>query len=184
MNSGGGWPAATMDVVHRVIHGSAAQLLLLSKGWHLAFAVQQYPQGSAPSVEDRQTLGGFPKGHVRGVAQSGSAPGSGPGGRRFKSSRPDHQSASSASQSSLLRCFRTTTIDMGSLAVPVLILCYDEGRRLEADSQHQDPVRVGSIAPCERWGCKRWVSKGRRAFEVAGTSRCLTRITGRRTAAP
>ena len=28
--------------------------------------------------------------YVRGVAQSGSAPGSGPGGRRFKSSRPDH----------------------------------------------------------------------------------------------
>ena len=28
--------------------------------------------------------------HVRGVAQSGSAPGSGPGGRRFESSRPDH----------------------------------------------------------------------------------------------
>jgi hypothetical protein len=27
---------------------------------------------------------------VRGVAQSGSAPGSGPGGRRFESSRPDH----------------------------------------------------------------------------------------------
>src|SRR5580704_15032289 len=26
----------------------------------------------------------------RGVAQPGSAPGSGPGGRRFKSSRPDH----------------------------------------------------------------------------------------------
>ncbi len=29
---------------------------------------------------------------VRGVAQSGSAPGSGPGGRRFESSRPDHSS--------------------------------------------------------------------------------------------
>ena len=27
---------------------------------------------------------------VRGVAQSGSAPGSGPGGRRFESCRPDH----------------------------------------------------------------------------------------------
>ena len=27
---------------------------------------------------------------IRGVAQSGSAPGSGPGGRRFESSRPDH----------------------------------------------------------------------------------------------
>ena len=27
---------------------------------------------------------------TRGVAQPGSAPGSGPGGRRFKSSRPDH----------------------------------------------------------------------------------------------
>ena len=26
----------------------------------------------------------------RGVAQSGSAPGLGPGGRRFESSRPDH----------------------------------------------------------------------------------------------
>ena len=29
---------------------------------------------------------------IRGVAQSGSAPGSGPGGRRFESSRPDHHS--------------------------------------------------------------------------------------------
>jgi hypothetical protein len=29
---------------------------------------------------------------IRGVAQSGSAPGSGPGGRRFESSRPDHSS--------------------------------------------------------------------------------------------
>src|ERR1017187_5153454 len=28
--------------------------------------------------------------HVRGVAQPGRAPGSGPGGRRFKSSLPDH----------------------------------------------------------------------------------------------
>jgi hypothetical protein len=28
--------------------------------------------------------------NIRGVAQSGSAPGSGPGGRRFESSRPDH----------------------------------------------------------------------------------------------
>src|SRR6185312_9369308 len=32
--------------------------------------------------------------HIRGVAQSGSAPGSGPGGRRFESSRPDHSSNS------------------------------------------------------------------------------------------
>jgi hypothetical protein len=31
----------------------------------------------------------------RGVAQPGSAPGSGPGGRRFKSSRPDHSFQSS-----------------------------------------------------------------------------------------
>ena len=30
--------------------------------------------------------------YIRGVAQSGSAPGSGPGGRRFESSRPDHSS--------------------------------------------------------------------------------------------
>ena len=27
---------------------------------------------------------------MRGVAQSGSVPGLGPGGRRFESSRPDH----------------------------------------------------------------------------------------------
>ena len=33
-----------------------------------------------------------PRINVRGVAQSGSAPGSGPGGRRFESSRPDHSS--------------------------------------------------------------------------------------------
>ena len=31
-----------------------------------------------------------PRAPGRGVAQPGSAPGSGPGGRRFKSSRPDH----------------------------------------------------------------------------------------------
>src|SRR5271165_1283214 len=31
-----------------------------------------------------------PATHVRGVAQPGRAPGSGPGGRRFKSSLPDH----------------------------------------------------------------------------------------------
>ena len=31
-----------------------------------------------------------PSAYCRGVAQPGSAPGSGPGGRRFKSSRPDH----------------------------------------------------------------------------------------------
>ena len=37
-------------------------------------------------------LGGPPLPYAagRGVAQPGSAPGSGPGGRRFKSSRPDH----------------------------------------------------------------------------------------------
>ena len=33
-----------------------------------------------------ETIGGFSK---RGVAQSGSAPGLGPGGRRFESCRPD-----------------------------------------------------------------------------------------------
>jgi hypothetical protein len=36
---------------------------------------------------------GLPSGHLwrcRGVAQPGRAPGSGPGGRRFKSSLPDH----------------------------------------------------------------------------------------------
>jgi hypothetical protein len=32
-----------------------------------------------------------PATHVRGVAQPGRAPGSGPGGRRFKSSLPDHK---------------------------------------------------------------------------------------------
>jgi hypothetical protein len=39
--------------------------------------------------------------HVRGVAQSGSAPGSGPGGRRFESSRPDHLTQKSRSLQAL-----------------------------------------------------------------------------------
>ena len=42
----------------------------------------QNAPGSAPSIRSAT--------HVRGVAQPGRAPGSGPGGRRFKSSLPDH----------------------------------------------------------------------------------------------
>jgi hypothetical protein len=43
------------------------------------------PHGKPPNRQLTAAL-------IRGVAQSGSAPGSGPGGRRFESSRPDHSS--------------------------------------------------------------------------------------------
>ena len=50
-----------------------------------------------PSVVDLEFVGprvGLARSEGRGVAQPGSAPGSGPGGRWFKSNRPDQRRSS------------------------------------------------------------------------------------------
>jgi hypothetical protein len=70
-----------------------------ARGWSAARATTSAVisgRGVPPAgvVEDSIALtgaavGGTPRVPVRGVAQPGSAPGSGPGSRRFKSSRPD-----------------------------------------------------------------------------------------------
>ncbi len=66
----------------------------LINSWSRSAAVRlmQSPGAKRLPCPNRQLTSSEVSRQVRGVAQSGSAPGSGPGGRRFESSRPDHSS--------------------------------------------------------------------------------------------
>ena len=64
-------------------HGSASS-------WHDGFAGTAAGRRDAARVPSRPGFNDLLDWCIRGVAQPGRAPGSGPGGRRFESSRPDH----------------------------------------------------------------------------------------------
>ena len=81
-------PAAMSDYTRQTV-GAVGNLAGLHTVWYSCRSTGAGCAGS-PRLACRSSGRGGSERPCRGVAQPGSAPGSGPGGRRFKSSRPDH----------------------------------------------------------------------------------------------